>query len=110
MRFCTSFLFLFSFARAMAGSRPHYIYGNVHDIAPHATRVSSETADPSLLLRETDTYALPSTFSWTAGPLQGARLCWEFTATPYLCFLHRDMGLAHCGTADKDTGFAGKNI
>lgn len=110
IRFCTSFLFLFSFARATAGSRPHYVYRNVHYIAPRATRVSSETTDPSLLLCEADAYALPSTFSWTARPLQGAGLCWEFTASQHLCFLNRAMGSAHCGTADKDTSFAGKNI
>lgn len=88
MRFSTSFLFLSSFARAMAG--PHYIYGNVYYVAPCAIREASETADPSLLLCEADTYTLSSTFSWTTRPLQGAGLCQEFTASPYLFFLNTE--------------------
>ena len=105
------FLLLLSVARAMVGSRPCYVYRNFHCTAARAAGVSSETADPSLLLRETDAYALPSRSSQMARPLQGAGLCWEFTlASPHPCFLDGATGLAHRGTADKDTGFAGKNI
>lgn len=78
--------------------------------SPSYKRVSSETADPSFPLCEADAYALPSLLSWTARPLQGAGLCWKFTASPHLCFLNGATGSTRCGTADKDNDFAGKNI
>lgn len=82
------FFFPFSFARAAAGSRPHYVYSNVHYTALCATRVSSETADPLVLLCETDAYMLPPRYSHMARPLQGARLCCKFTTSAHLCFFN----------------------
>lgn len=49
---------------------PGCVYGNIHYIAPHVSRVPNETADPKLLLWETDAYAPPSMLSRTAARSQ----------------------------------------
>lgn len=91
-------LFLIS---VLLGQRqgPGYVHGTICYIVPHANRVPNETANPKLLLWETDVYAPPSMFLWTARPLQGdsGGLLYQHV------FLNWATSSSHCGTALKDS-------